>query len=59
MQKQIKSVSLVPNWKAAAQIYIMALENGTPEGKQAAKAGIAEMAEKFDAYIAANKENQK
>lgn len=51
-----KTISLVPSWKAAASIYIMAMEAGTPEGKEAAKAGIMEMAEKFDAYIEANKE---
>lgn len=53
--KTIKTVSLIPNWKAAASIYILAFEANCG-GRTAAKEGIMEMAEKFDAYIAANKE---
>jgi len=54
--EQQREISLIPNWKAAAQIYIMALENGTSTGQQAGREGIMEMAQKFDAYIAQQKE---
>jgi len=40
--------SLMPTWKAAAQIYIMCLESGSDEGMQAAREGILEMGEKLD-----------
>lgn len=53
-----KKIDLLMNWKAAASIYVMALEAGTPAGKQAAKEGIMEMAEKFDAYIESNKDKE-
>lgn len=43
-----KTISLVPTWRAAAQIFIMALENGTEEGKRHAREGILEMAGKLD-----------
>lgn len=51
MTTETKTISLIPTWRAAASIYIMALENGTPEGQQMAKQGILEMAERFDTYI--------
>ena len=55
--KTIKTIKLIPTWKAAARIYIECMKHGTtPVGKEAAEAGIMEMAEKFDAYIEANKE---
>lgn len=47
-----RTISLAPNWQTAAMIYIAALENGTAAGQQAARAGIMEMAEKFDRLIA-------
>ena len=53
-----KTINLIPNWQAAAQIYIMALENGTPEGVRAGREGVMEMAEKFDNLIAHMKEEQ-
>ena len=48
----MKRVPLIPNWKVAAKIHIMAFEAGTPEGRLAAKDGIMDMAEKFDLLIA-------
>ena len=48
MATEQKTVKIVPTWKSAASIYIMALEAGTPEGKQAARDGIYEMAEHLD-----------
>lgn len=58
MNETVKSIPLVPNWKAAASIYIMAIEAGTPKGVEAGKAGVMEMASKFDAYIESNKEKE-
>jgi hypothetical protein len=52
--KTTKTVQLLPNWKTAATIYIMAFEANCG-GRTAAKEGIIEMAEKFDAYIESNK----
>jgi len=52
--KEIKTVQIIPTWKAAASIYIMALENGTREGQDAARAGIYEMAEHLDRINADN-----
>lgn len=49
-----KVVKIIPTWKAAASIYIMALENGTHEGKAAGRAGIYEMAEHLDRINADN-----
>jgi hypothetical protein len=48
MATEAKTVKIVPTWKAAARIYMMALVNGTYEGRQAAEAGIMEMAERSD-----------
>jgi len=44
-------VNLVPSWAAAAQIYLMALENGTPEGIRAGREGVLSMAETLDALV--------
>lgn len=57
--KVIKTVKIIPTWKAAASIYIMALENGTPQGKEAGRAGIYEMAEHLDRINDDNKEQDK
>lgn len=43
-----ETIQLTPTWAAAANIYIMALENGTDEGKAAAREGIREMAAHLD-----------
>lgn len=45
------TINIQPTWRAAASIYLLALECGTPEGKEEAKAGLLEMAERFDTYI--------
>jgi hypothetical protein len=44
----VKTISLIPTWRAAARIYMQCLEHGTEEGKQAAREGILEMAEHLD-----------
>ena len=54
MATPAKTVKIIPTWKAAASIYIMALENGTAEGQRAARAGIYEMAEHLDRINADN-----
>lgn len=54
MATQIKTVKIIPTWKAAASIYITAIVNGTPEGQRAGMAGVHEMAEHLDRI---NKEN--
>lgn len=48
MTEPTKSIRITPTWKAAARIYITALEDGTREGKEAARAGILEMAGHLD-----------
>lgn len=45
-------IDITPTWAEAARIYTLALENGTPTGQQAAREGIAEMAQKLDQLIA-------
>jgi hypothetical protein len=37
-----------PTWQYAVEIYILAIENGTAEGKEAAKAEIRRMARILD-----------
>ena len=54
-KKLVGTINLAPTWKAAAQIYIMAVENGTAEGKKAGRAGIMEMAEHLDRINTENK----
>jgi hypothetical protein len=41
-------IDMNPTWKAAAQIYLAAIQNGTPEGVRAGLAGINEMAAACD-----------
>ncbi len=55
--KAMKTVQLIPTWKAAASIYITAIVNGTPEGQRAGIAGVHEMAEHLDRINAENKES--
>lgn len=38
------SVDIRPNWKFAMRVYIMALENGTEEGRAAARADLMALA---------------
>ena len=52
MTKSVESVEMVPTWKAAAQIYVMAIQHGTREGKRAGIEGVMEMADKLDALRA-------
>lgn len=52
------TVELVPSWKAAAQIYVMAIQNGTFEGQKAGIAGVMDMAEKLDALRAERQANK-
>jgi len=54
--KQVGTVELVPSWKAAAQIYVMAIQNGTPQGERAGIEGIMDMAAKLDALNAKRQE---
>ncbi len=54
MGKPLKTVQLIPTWKAAASIYITAIVNGTPEGQRAGIAGVHEMAEHLDRINADN-----
>lgn len=39
------------NWKAAVEICIAALEDGTPEGKEMARKELRDMARKLDLII--------
>lgn len=52
MNTETKTIKVDITWRAAARIYIEGLEHGTPEGKQAAREGIMEMADKLDALKA-------
>lgn len=58
-KEKVGTVNLTPTWKAAANIYIMALENGTDEGKKAGRAGIYEMAAHLDRINAEREEQGK
>lgn len=53
--KPVKTIELIPTWRAAARIYVACLLNGTEEGKRNAEDGIMEMAEKLDALVAERK----
>ena len=39
------------DWKAAAKIYLMGIEDGTEEGKQSGRDGVMEMAENCDRLV--------
>jgi hypothetical protein len=52
----VRTVDMTPTWAAAARIYIMALENGTGEGKQMAREEIERMGILLDSLIAARKD---
>ena len=41
-------VDLTPTWRAAVQIYMAVLENGTEEGKQSARAELLKLADIVD-----------
>jgi hypothetical protein len=42
------SVDLTPTWQASMEILIMVMENGTPEGKEIAKAELRDVAQRLD-----------
>lgn len=44
----VEHINLTPTWAAAAEILILALENGTPIGKAAAEAELRRMATILD-----------
>jgi hypothetical protein len=52
MSAQIKTqpdkLEIVPSWTAAAQIAVLALEHGTPEGKAMARNELMRMAHLLD-----------
>jgi len=45
------TVDVKPTWQFAMKVYIMALENGTREGKQAARDDLMELARSLDAKL--------
>jgi hypothetical protein len=42
-------IKLIPTWRAAMQIFIMALENGTEQGKESARTELMALADQVDA----------
>lgn len=44
----MEKVSIVPTWAAAAQIYVMALENGTGAGQNAARDELLRLGRQYD-----------
>jgi len=53
----MRTVDLTPTWRAAAQIIAAALENGTGEGKEMARAELFRMGELLDKLLEQQKEN--
>lgn len=51
MTEKTETIDITPSWKTAAKFYLLMLEQGTDEGKEAGKRGLVEMAERFDTYI--------
>ena len=46
----MSTIPIIPTWRAAAQIFIMCIENGdSEEAKQGARNEILAMADKLDA----------
>jgi len=46
----MKTIDLTPTWAAAVKIYMAVLEDGTEEGKTAAREDILQMAEWLDRF---------
>ena len=44
----MKTIDLTPTWFEIMPVIIMAIENGTSEGKESAKAELMELARKVD-----------
>jgi hypothetical protein len=43
-----RTITMIPTWAQAVEIYMLALENGTEKGKQAARDEIRRMARMLD-----------
>lgn len=53
---QTETIDCTPTWAWAAKVYILALENGTGEGKDSARKEIMRMAELLDKLIEERKQ---
>ncbi len=47
-EKAIKTIDITPTWVAAVRIYMAVLEDGTEEGKIAAREDLTELGERMD-----------
>lgn len=47
----MKKISIVPTWAAATRIYVMALENGTGAGQNAARDELLRLGRQYDEAI--------
>jgi len=59
MEQEKQTIDLTPSWVEAANICLVVLESGTPEGKKQAKQEILKMARIADEYKALVINNKK
>lgn len=48
----MKHIDITPSWETAVQIYMMVLEEGTEQGKVAAREELLRLARNYDALVA-------
>jgi hypothetical protein len=48
----MRTIDLTPSWETAVRIYIMVLEEGTEQGKVAAREELLRLARQYDALVA-------
>lgn len=48
--KTVKTIDITPTWVAAVRIYMAVLEDGTEEGKIAAREDLTALGERMDAF---------
>ena len=48
----MRTIDLTPSWETAVRIYMMVLEEGTEQGKVAAREELLRLARQYDALVA-------
>lgn len=56
MKTKIGTIDLTPTWRALLPVFLLALEEGTEEGKQIAREELGRMADAADGYNKLTKE---
>lgn len=54
-KRKVGTIDLTPSWRATVGVILVALENGTPEGKRLAREELYRLADIGDAYVAEQK----